>query len=155
MKGKVKIVAGACIIMVIFASMTFAEGIHVSEETAMKESSGIGCEQFIIEIRALNERKEFLISPWNMFNLLIELKVERMRKDYNAAYIEIFKKYGLFTDEVFEELDEIWKDTHKKFRINPWILMLHIPYMTVKGRWEYYKERTLELAKEKCIIKSG
>ena len=68
----------------------------------MKE---LDCEKFIKDIIRLNKRKEFTISLLHILNPLIYLKEERMRKSYDHAYAGIFIKYGIFTEDLYQELD--------------------------------------------------
>lgn len=148
-KSKLKFVTVAGIIVAVFAKMIWDDGSYVTEVREMKNKSERNSEQFIEEIKALNRRSEFRVSLFDVMNPFLENKIEKMRKYYNLAYAEIFRNYGLYTDNLYDELDEIWKEAHEKFKLNPWLLMIGQPYMVAKGRWDYYKKRALELATAK------
>ena len=110
----------------------------------------LDCEKFIKEIIRLNKRKEFSISLLHMLNPLICLKVEKMRKSYDYAYVGIYVKYGIFTDDLYKELDISWFKLGDRYRIYLFPLVLIHPYFMVTVKWKSYKRKALELARERC-----
>lgn len=135
MKRILKIVIAASLVIIFFASVLYVQKID--------------CEHFIEEISALNKQKEFSISFWEIFNPYLGRKIVELRKSYDSAYIEIFKKYNISTDDINERLDEIWNE-YKFYPLLAWIIY---PLLWSKLRWEYYKENALEFAKQKCKSK--
>ena len=108
----------------------------------------LDCEKFIKEIIRLNKRKEFAISLLHMLNPIICLKIEKMRKSYD--YARIFVKYGIFTDDLYNELDSSWIKLRATVRIILFPVVLINPYFIVKDKWKAYKRKALELASERC-----
>ena len=110
----------------------------------------LDCEKFINEIIRLNKKKEFSIKFLHILNPLICLKIERMRKSYDHAYAGIYVKYGIFTENLYKELDTSWSEVCDRYRIYLFPLVLIHPYFMVKDKWESYKSKALELAKKRC-----
>ncbi len=110
----------------------------------------LDCEKFIMEIVRLNKRKEFSISLLHKLNPLICLKVKKMRKSYNHAYAGIFVKYGIFAEDLYEELDNIWFEICVIFKMILFSVVSVNPYFMVTAKWKSYKRKALELAKKRC-----
>jgi len=110
----------------------------------------LDCEKFIKEIVRLNKRKEFSIRFLHMLNPLICLKIERMRKSYDHAYAGIYVKYGIFTENLYKELDTSWIKLCEEYKINLFPVLLIHPYFIVTGKWKSYKRKALELAQKRC-----
>jgi len=55
------------------------------------------------------------------------------------------QEYGIFTEDLYKELDRIWIDLCMKYRRNPFLLVLMNPYFMVKEKWKSYKRKALHL----------
>lgn len=104
--------------------------------------------QFITEIKYLTKQKEhsgFLNKIKKSFIVWSNAKkiLNDSKDAYNYTFINICEKYGLNTDEIYEDLDLAWENGNK---------LANIPTLTGISLLQYtfyeYKKKTITIAEK-------
>ncbi|MGM0411417.1 MAG: hypothetical protein ACQEQF_11745 [Bacillota bacterium] len=139
----------------------------------MKHLSKEDYRQFITEIEFLGKEKEFssgIIDEIKSLKSIINLKnktkvLEKKRKAYDYAFIKIFQKYSIPYDNIYEELDKLWRKNQIPNIIikclftsittaNP---SYHPSPTSLKKAWNNYKDSSIDLAQKygKEVLKNS
>jgi hypothetical protein len=93
------------------------------------------CGLLVNEISTLNNDTKYTIPLWqNPVLLFSDQKLSEIKTSYDAVYIYLLGKHGIFTDQ--QELESLWNSQPERF---------------IKSiKWEAYKKKLKRLAEERC-----
>ena len=93
------------------------------------------CSNLIAEISTLNNDSKYTIPLWqNLVLLFSDRQLNEIKTSYDAVYIYLLGKHGIFTDQ--QELESLWNSQ---------------PERIIKSiQWEAYKKKLKRLAEIRC-----
>ncbi len=114
--------------------------------------------QFIDKIVLLGNKNEYTSTIFEQFkNVIPGSTVENVlinkKKSYDYEYVNIFKEYGLSTEDIYNDLDIIW-DNVELPKLNLMVCVMGYPLIhsceEVKAKWKNYIKETVALAKKRA-----
>ncbi|MBP8692448.1 MAG: hypothetical protein KBI20_09360 [Sedimentibacter sp.] len=106
--------------------------------------------QMVHEVFELNSQTEFRLKIVNAFDPFPKGELNDMRQEYNLQYTSILTKHGFAVENIYENLNSIWREVGFDItKRSMWIMMLVSPGLWDFIKWEAYKAKVLDFTRNR------